>query len=95
MRATGIVRRVDDLGRVVIPKEIRRTLTIRENDPLEIFTEDGCVIFKKYAPYAPYETKLASIKAEILKEDGMDNKLEILRKINEITELLRAEANHA
>lgn len=95
MKATGIVRRVDDLGRVVIPKEIRRALTIRENDALEIFTEDGCVIFKKYAPYAPYETKLASIKAEILKEDGMDNKLEILRKINEITELLRAEGNHA
>ena len=51
MRATGIVRRIDDLGRVVIPKEIRRTLRIREGDPLEIFTEkDGEVIFKKYPP---------------------------------------------
>ena len=51
MRATGIVRRIDDLGRVVIPKEIRRTLRIREGDPLEIFTEkDGEVIFKKYSP---------------------------------------------
>ena len=49
MRATGIVRRVDDLGRVVIPKEIRRTLRIREGDPLELFTtRDGEVIFKKY-----------------------------------------------
>ena len=49
MKATGIVRRIDDLGRVVIPKEIRRTLRIREGDPLEIFTEkDGEVIFKKY-----------------------------------------------
>lgn len=51
MKATGIVRRIDDLGRVVIPKEIRRTLRIREGDPLEIFTEkDGQVIFKKYSP---------------------------------------------
>lgn len=51
MKATGIVRRIDDLGRVVIPKEIRRTLRIREGDPLEIYTEkDGGVIFRKYSP---------------------------------------------
>ena len=51
MKATGIVRRVDDLGRVVIPKEIRRTLRIREGDPLEIYTDrEGEVIFKKYSP---------------------------------------------
>ena len=50
MKATGIVRRIDDLGRVVIPKEIRRTLRIREGDPLEIFTDkDGGVIFRKYS----------------------------------------------
>ena len=51
MKATGIVRRIDDLGRVVIPKEIRRTMRIREGDPLEIFTDrEGEVIFKKYSP---------------------------------------------
>lgn len=50
MKATGIVRRIDDLGRVVIPKEIRRTLRIREGDPLEIYLEDGGVVFKKYSP---------------------------------------------
>ena len=51
MKATGIVRRIDDLGRVVIPKEIRRTLRIREGDPLEIYTDtEGGVIFKKYSP---------------------------------------------
>lgn len=51
MKATGIVRRIDDLGRVVIPKEIRRTMRIREGDPLEIYTAaDGEVIFKKYSP---------------------------------------------
>ncbi|HOG00515.1 MAG TPA: stage V sporulation protein T [Clostridia bacterium] len=51
MKATGIVRRIDELGRVVIPKEIRRTLRIREGDPLEIFTDrEGEVILKKYSP---------------------------------------------
>ena len=50
MKATGIVRRVDDLGRVVIPKEIRRACNIREGDPLEIFLQDGAAVFKKYIP---------------------------------------------
>ena len=51
MKATGIVRRIDDLGRVVIPKEIRKTMRIREGDPLEIYTDrEGEVIFKKYSP---------------------------------------------
>lgn len=51
MKATGIVRRIDDLGRVVIPKEIRRTLRIREGDPLEIFTDrEGEIVLKKYSP---------------------------------------------
>ena len=50
MKATGIVRRIDDLGRVVIPKEIRRAMRIHEGDPLEIFVDnDGCVTFKKYS----------------------------------------------
>lgn len=57
MRATGIVRRIDELGRVVIPKEIRRTLRIREGDPLEIFTDhDGEVILKKYSPIGEIAT---------------------------------------
>lgn len=57
MKATGIVRRIDDLGRVVIPKEIRRTMRIREGDPLEIYTSvDGEVIFKKYSPVGEIST---------------------------------------
>lgn len=48
MKATGIVRRVDDLGRIVIPKEIRRTLHIKEGDPLEIYVDDGMVCFRNY-----------------------------------------------
>lgn len=49
MKATGIVRRIDDLGRIVIPKDIRRSLKIREGDPLEIFLEKDCVCFKRYS----------------------------------------------
>ena len=66
MKATGIVRRIDDLGRVVIPKEIRRTQRIRRGDPLEIFTTgDGEVIFKKYSPMGEVNT-LAAQLAEVL-----------------------------
>ena len=57
MKATGIVRRIDDLGRIVIPKEIRRTLRIREADPLEIFTDrEGEIILKKYSPIGEMST---------------------------------------
>lgn len=51
MKATGIVRRIDELGRIVVPKEIRRTLRIREGDPLEVYTDrEGEIILKKYSP---------------------------------------------
>ena len=66
MKATGIVRRIDDLGRVVIPKEIRRTMRIREGDPLEIYTDAGGeVIFKKYSPVGEMAS-FASLYAEAL-----------------------------
>ncbi len=66
MKATGIVRRIDDLGRVVIPKEIRRTMRIREGDPLEIYTDtDGEVIFKKYSPIGEMSS-FAAQYAEVL-----------------------------
>ena len=56
MKATGIIRRIDDLGRIVIPKEIRRNMGIREGDPLEIWTDrDGSVTFKKYDVSDPYD----------------------------------------
>ncbi|MCI8526629.1 MAG: AbrB/MazE/SpoVT family DNA-binding domain-containing protein [Oscillospiraceae bacterium] len=71
MKATGIVRRIDDLGRVVIPKEIRRTLRIREGDPLEIYTEkDGEVIFKKYSPMGDLSDFAGQICDSIGKNTG-------------------------
>ncbi len=82
MKATGIVRRIDDLGRVVIPKEIRRTMRIREGDPLEIYTDrEGEVIFKKYSPmgemgsfasqYAETLYKVCDLSVIITDRDGI------------------------
>ena len=70
MKATGIVRRIDDLGRIVIPKEIRRSFRIKEGDPLEIFTNaDGEVIFKKYSPIGEL-SQFAGQYAEVLHKNG-------------------------
>lgn len=80
MRATGIIRRIDDLGRVVVPKEIRRRLGIKEGDPLEIFTtRDGEIIFK------PYQAKNKAIDnfIEAFKEMGIADKKEIIKKLVE------------
>ena len=67
MKATGIVRRIDDLGRVIIPKEIRRTLGIEEGDPLEIFTENGGVCF------VPYRTDVETVlKSALVQIESID-----------------------
>lgn len=71
MKATGIVRRIDDLGRVVIPKEIRRTLRIREGDPLEIFTDrEGEIILKKYSPIGELAAFAGMYADSLAKEAG-------------------------
>ena len=71
LKATGIVRRIDDLGRVVIPKEIRRTMRIREGDPLEIYTSrDGEVIFKKYSLMGGVEEFASQICETLSKSTG-------------------------
>ncbi len=72
MKATGIVRRIDDLGRVVIPKEIRRTMRIREGDPLEIYTaRDGEVIFKKYSPMGELENFAGELAEALSRTAGL------------------------
>ena len=70
MKTTGLVRRIDDLGRVVIPKELRRTLGIREGDPLELFTEGKFVCFKKYSPSVELSAVLDEVVV-LLNEDDM------------------------
>ena len=65
MKATGIVRRIDDLGRVVIPKEIRRSLKIREGDPLEILIEKNCVCFKKYSTFGSFSEDILRVAQDM------------------------------
>ena len=77
MRATGIVRRIDDLGRVVIPKEIRRFMRIREGDALEIFTSDEGVIFRKYSSNHPHELETI---ADELRDDAYNHNCDDKRR---------------
>ena len=82
MKVTGIIRRIDDLGRVVIPKEIRRDMGICEGDPLEIFYDkDGSVIFKKYNEAVTYIDRIGSLLCSL--ENDYDF------KCNEAVELLK------
>ena len=78
MKATGIVRRIDDLGRVVIPKEIRRTLRIREGDPLEIFTDrEGEIILKKYSPIGEFGMPVKLYVGKLFRQWGVQCVLQI------------------
>ena len=86
MKETGIVRRIDDLGRVVIPKEIRRTLLLKEGDPLEIFVEDGGVYLKKYVPDYDIINMIDDIETKL--EFMMDEAGHIQQKLKGIKELL-------
>jgi AbrB family looped-hinge helix DNA binding protein len=91
MRATGIVRRVDDLGRVVIPREIRRSMGIREGEPMEIYLEQDAIMFRRYAYKLTAEVARV---AELVEQncnanaDTMDRLGELF---NEIDNILRAE----
>lgn len=92
MKATGIIRRVDDLGRVVIPKELRRTYGIREGDPLELFTLDGDLIaFRKYDITHSVSDVVGRLK-ECL-EDNLDlqNRGAFLLKVAELEDLVKRE----
>lgn len=84
MKATGIIRRTDDLGRVVIPKEIRRSCNIREGEPLEIFIqEDGGIVFKKYLPNCRDDLVSALRNAAEYYDDYEDNRV-IARQLEKI-----------
>lgn len=82
MRATGIIRRIDDLGRVVVPKEIRKYVGIKEGDPLEIFVDEDKIILKKYESFVGLKELIRRLEEEFL-EVKNDMDLEITEKINE------------
>lgn len=74
MKPTGIVRRIDDLGRIVVPKEIRQTLKIKEGDPLELWLDKDTICFKKYSVIAPVEDTFNSI-IELMKDEDVARKI--------------------
>lgn len=89
---TGIVRRIDDLGRVVIPKEIRSHLHINEGDPLEISVEDNKVCFELYHPEIPFKDELIKLSV-YLRNNPINDKTDefILKRVNEILDYLEAD----
>lgn len=90
MRATGIVRRVDDLGRIVIPKEIRRKLLIKDGEPMELFIEDDGVVFKKYRAAKSSIDVIEEAISFIYNDDEIDfeQREDIISKLKEAHELL-------
>ena len=95
MKATGIIRRVDELGRVVIPMEIRKTLCILDNDPLEVFVDSGKVCFQKYQPAMDYIKHLQGISQLINEDNSLDAGMKeaICSGLNEAVTLLDIKAS--
>lgn len=98
MRATGIIRRIDDLGRVVVPKEIRKSLNIQDGDPLEVYTlpEENAVVFKKYER-VPHTTDIELLQKAIFDDDDTmssftyDDKTILAYHFNSISKMLKGE----
>ncbi len=91
MRATGIVRRVDDLGRVVIPKEIRRSMGIREGEPMEIYLENDAVMFRRYSYNLAKEVERVAELIECNCNANPETMADISRMLSTIIELVKDE----
>jgi AbrB family looped-hinge helix DNA binding protein len=91
MRATGIVRRVDDLGRIVIPKEIRRSMGIREGEPLEIYLENDAVIFRRYSYNLVHEIERVAELIECNCNADRETMADISRMLSTVAELVKAD----
>ena len=88
MKSTGIIRRIDDLGRVVIPKEIRRNMGIREGDPLEAFLNEDVLILQKYNEVTPYIKRIKDIISDMGDDNGFKY-LETIELLNQAQKILR------
>ena len=91
MKEAGMIRRMDDLGRIVIPKEVRRLLNLNEGDALEIFLHEQGVFYKKYDPAKPVKACLATLKEAVMAEPAMEHVDEVMQKISELEGLLSQE----
>mgnify|MGYP000856964944 CR=1 FL=1 len=88
MRATGIVRRIDDLGRVVIPRELRRAFMIQEGDPLEFFTDEERIILRKYDAAIPVVDMLERVRRVVFEDFPQEQAARIFEKIDELKKLI-------
>lgn len=90
MKATGIIRRIDNVGRIVIPREIRRTMLIHEGDPLEIYTsDDGMICFRKYNPAGTLLDSFRSLESDIAETEDLKRRDELLQKLAEMRAILQ------
>lgn len=96
MKGTGIIRRLDDLGRIVIPKDVRRTLMLKEGDPMELFMIEGGVAFKKYDPNKDVESAIQGV-IDMLKDDLTNlsrlQKQEVIKLLDDARSLVKNEGN--
>lgn len=95
MKRTGIIRRIDDLGRIVIPREIRNILRIRENDPLEMFVRDNALILMKHNAQKPVRETLDVLRELVEKDPNLKCGWELLAKIGEMSVILEREIESA
>ena len=93
MKNTGIIRRIDDLGRILIPKEIRRRLRLVDGDPIEFFLEEDMICLKKYNPEGDIRIRLSELDAVIQEEEDLDpyKKGELRRMIRDMEKVLKEE----
>lgn len=93
MKATGIVRRIDDLGRIVIPKEMRRTLGVQEGDPMEIYIAGGGILFRRYYPNDQWTEQIAQLGNAIIQDTSisMSTRALIVERLNELLDTFKDE----
>lgn len=87
-KPTGVIRRIDDLGRIIIPREQRRMLNIKDGDPFEIFVGKDYVVFKKYNAEQPVRACAETLREAVNNEPALQNREAILEKLRELEELL-------
>lgn len=95
MKRTGIIRRIDDLGRIVIPRKIRNILQIREGDPLEMFVRDNAVVLVKYHAQKPVRETLDVLRELVEKDPNLKCSGELQEKIREMSAILNQEMESA
>ncbi len=89
MQATGIIRRIDDLGRIVVPREIRRKLNICDGDPMELFIDGKNLVWTKYNPGEPLLQSAISLREDVNEADWLDDHAKLLELIDKVVQILK------